>query len=96
MARIPDKRRVTYEMPILENGRKVWRRAEDFDSNGILDAFRVEGEMDAVETIARLYVSEGRATTGRVGAAACHLFEAEDLVAYGIRWLERLFGGRRA
>ena len=92
VASIPRKRRVTYEMPVLEDGRKVWRRAEELDSNGILDAFAHEGEMDAVETIARLYVSEGRAVTGKVGGACCHLFEAGDIVDYGVRWLERMFG----
>lgn len=95
VARIPGKRRVRYEMPVLEGGRKVWKPAEEFDSNGILDAFSVEGEMDAVETIARLYLSEERALTGRVGAAACSLIEAQDIVTYGVRWLERLFGARR-
>lgn len=93
IADIPNKRRVSYEMPLLDDhGRTVWQRAEDFDSNGILDGFAVDGEMDAVETIARLYVSEGRAVTGQVGLAHCHLFDAQDLVAYGRRWLERMFG----
>ncbi|WP_299364225.1 aminoglycoside 3-N-acetyltransferase [uncultured Paracoccus sp.] len=92
LADIPRKRRVSYEMPILEDGRKVWRRTEEFDSNGILDGFAVEGEMDAVETIARLYVSEGHGIKGRIGGAQCHLLQAADIVDYGVRWLERLFG----
>lgn len=91
VARISRKRRVTYEMPMLVHGRKVWCQAEDFDSNGILDCFAVEGEMDAVETIARLYVSEGYASVGKVGDATCHLFDARGIVEYGVRWLERLF-----
>ena len=92
IAQIPNKRRVTYLMPVLEAGQKEWRRAEDFDSNGILDCFAVDGEMDAVETIARLYMSEGHARSGRIGAANSYLIEAERIVQYGVRWLERLFG----
>lgn len=94
VARIPGKRRVSYEMPMLDaDGARMWRRAEDFDSNGILDAFAQPNEMDAVETIARLYASEGRAREGRVGEAHCFLIEAGDIVRYAVRWLERLFGG---
>ena len=93
IAAIPGKRGVTYEMPMLdETGAKVWRRAEEFDSNGILDRFAEDGAMDAVETIARLYVAEGRGRAGRVGRASCHLFDAGDIVAFGKAWLETNFG----
>lgn len=93
IADIPGKRRVTYEMPMLdEAGAKVWRRTEEFDSNGILACFAEAGAMDAVETIAHLYVGEGRGRSGRVGRAACHLFDAGDIVVYGKDWLERNFG----
>lgn len=93
LARIPGKRRVTYEMPVLDAaGRKVWRHAEDFDSNGILDVFACPGEPDAVETIARAYLALGRHHAGRVGAADCLLFEAPDIVAFGVAWLEARFG----
>lgn len=93
IAAIPGKRRVTYEMPMLDaTGAKVWRLTEEFDSNHILDCFAAEGAMDAVETIARLYVGDGRGRSGQVGLAACHLFDAGDIVAYGKAWLERNFG----
>jgi aminoglycoside N3'-acetyltransferase len=92
IADIPDKRRVSYEQPVLdEHGRKVWRYADEWDSNGILDCFAEEGAMDAVETIARAYASEGRHRTGRVGRADCHLFDAQDIVAFGKGWLEARF-----
>jgi aminoglycoside N3'-acetyltransferase len=92
MAAIPNKRRVSYAMPLLDrSGAKVWIRAEDYDSNGILDVF-ANGAVDAVESIARAYVSERRLPEGRVGLARCRLFDARDLVAFGIRWLESRFG----
>ena len=95
VADIPGKRRVSYEVPVLdENGRKVWRRTEEFDSNGILDCYAREGEPDAVETITRAYLGEGRHRTGTVGAAQSYLFDAADLVAFGKAWLEARHGGR--
>lgn len=88
---IPGKRRVSYEVPLLEDGRKVWRRAENFDTNGILDLFAGRGP-DAVECIARDYVAQGHGARGRVGQAACHLFDARHVVDYGVDWLESRFG----
>jgi len=91
LAAIPGKRRVRYEVPVLVEGRKVWKAAENFDTNGILDAFATGAGPDAVESIARDYVAQGHGRRGSVGAAACHLFEAPHLVAYGVRWLEARF-----
>lgn len=98
LADIPGKRRVRYEVPVLREGRKVWLPAENFDTNGILEVFAREGEPDAVESIARDYVAAGNGRRGMVGAAACHLFEAGPVVAYGVQWLESRFarGGQGA
>ena len=92
IADIPAKRRVTYEMPLLApDGQTVWERAEDFDSNGILDCFAIEGQPDGVETIANAYVALGRHTEGQVGSAHCYLFDAQDIVAFGVSYLEKNF-----
>ena len=92
IADIPGKRRVTYEMPLLgPEGRTVWKFVEDFDSNGILDCFAVDGEPDAVEMIANAYVALGRHQEGRVGDAHCYLFDAQDIVSFGVAYLERNF-----
>lgn len=93
IANIPGKRRVTYEMPLRgPNGETVWETAEDFDSNGILDCFAVDGEPDAVETIAKAYVAINRHRSGQVGDAFCHLFGARDIVSFGVAYLEHRFG----
>ncbi|OMQ39880.1 aminoglycoside 3-N-acetyltransferase [Ensifer sp. 1H6] len=93
IAEIPEKRRVTYEMPLLgPQGQTIWAHAEDFDSNGILDCFAIDGEPDAVETIADAYVLLGRHREGPVASAQSYLFDAEDIVAFGIEYLERNFG----
>jgi aminoglycoside N3'-acetyltransferase len=95
IADIPGKRRVNYEMPLLgPNGETVWERAEDFDSNGILDCFAIDGEMDAVETIARAYAASGRHREGQVANAHCYLFDAQDIVSFGVSYLEQRFAQR--
>ncbi len=89
LANIPNKRRVSYEVPILDKaGSKIWLQVNELDSNGILDCYAVEGSMDAVETIARAYVADSRHAQGMVGRATCYLFEAADIVKYGVAWLE--------
>ena len=95
LADIPGKRRVSYEVPLATPGGKRWLPAENFDTNGILDEFAVAGRPDAVEAIARDYVAGGQGRRGRVGAAACHLFEAAHIVDFGVRWLESRFGSTR-
>ena len=88
----PGKRRVSYEVPLATPDGKRWVRAENFDTNGILDEFAVPGRPDAVESIARDYVAAGQGKRGRVGGASCRLFEAPHIVDYGVRWLEARFG----
>ena len=48
------------------DGGAVWVKVEDFDTNGILDCFAIEGKPDAVETIAKAYVDLGRHRNSRV------------------------------
>ena len=91
LADIPGKRRVAYEVPVATPAGKRWMRAENFDTNGILDEFAVAGRPDAVETIARDYVAQGQGRRGRVGGAGCFLFEAGPIVDFGVRWLETRF-----
>lgn len=96
VARVPGKRRVSYEMPVLdEEGRRTWVRCSNYDSNGILDCFALADGTDAVEQIARAYVQQRPHLTGRVGQASCHLFDAGDLVTFGVSWLEERFGINR-
>jgi aminoglycoside 3-N-acetyltransferase/aminoglycoside 3-N-acetyltransferase-2 len=99
IADIPNKRRVTYEMPILNPlGEKEWVAIADWDSNGITERFAAAmecGGMDAVETIARAYIMLDRHSEGRVGRAECHLFDAQDLARFGVAFLERHFGRSR-
>lgn len=93
LAEIPGKRRVVYEVPVrAEDGATRWERVEELSSNGILDCFADGAGPDAVEAIATDYVALGRHREARIGGATCRLFDAADLVAYGVAWLEERFG----
>jgi aminoglycoside N3'-acetyltransferase len=91
IARIPGKRRVRYQVPLLVDGERCWREAEEFDTNDLLDAFVATG-FDAIAGIATDYVAQGNGLRGRVGHASCWLLDAQDLVSFGVRWLESRFG----
>jgi aminoglycoside 3-N-acetyltransferase/aminoglycoside 3-N-acetyltransferase-2 len=92
VAPIVGKRRVTYEMPLRgRGGGTVWRRVEDFDSNGILDVYAGEGP-DAVERIGRDFLAAGRHREGQVGRTLAQLIDARELVAFGVDWLVRRHG----
>ena len=56
----------------------------------MLDAC-VETGFDPIAAIATDYVAEGNGVRGRIGDANCWLFDAHDLVQFGVRWLEGRF-----
>lgn len=88
VARIEGKRRVTYSMPLLREGKRVWVTTSDWDSNGILDEYAAPDGPDAVERIARDYLARTRVAQGPVGGAQSRLIDAVDIVSFGIEWLE--------
>ncbi|MFD0900908.1 aminoglycoside 3-N-acetyltransferase [Actinomadura sediminis] len=90
LAEAPGKRFVDYEQPITVDGERVWRRFHDIDSeNGAFDYTPVVPEgQDAFEVIARDMLAAGHGRRGRVGAATSHLFEAADVVTFGVDWIE--------
>ncbi|MEU2558171.1 aminoglycoside 3-N-acetyltransferase [Streptomyces longispororuber] len=95
LADAPGKRFVDYEQPVVENGERVWRRFHDIDSeDGAFDYSSVVPEdVWPFEVIARDLLATGKGLRGRVGAAECHLFEARDVVDFGVAWMEEKLGG---
>lgn len=91
LARIPGKRRVRYEVPVRVDGERCWREAQEFDTNALLDAFIDDG-LDDIAAIATDYVLQGNGRRGRVGRANSWLFDAQDLVSFGVAWLESRYG----
>ncbi|MCC7438481.1 MAG: aminoglycoside 3-N-acetyltransferase [Armatimonadetes bacterium] len=88
MANVPNKRVVRYAMPLLQRGKRVWVQIEEFDTlRGIVD-----WPENYFEAIARQYLTSGRGTMGKVGSATARLYNAADLLAFGVEWMEREFG----
>ncbi len=92
VARVPNKHRVGYRYPVFEGGERVWRRFSDIDtSEGALPYERVIGEEDYVWYIARSALAAGAGSSGPVGEATAHLFEARLLVEHAVAWIEQHF-----
>jgi aminoglycoside 3-N-acetyltransferase len=95
IAKVPDKRRVSYGMPILVGnpGERVWRTFLDINtSEGALPYERLFGEdEDYIEYIARSALSAGIGKSGPLGEATAHVFGAPELLDYAVGWIERTF-----
>ncbi|MDQ0994669.1 aminoglycoside 3-N-acetyltransferase [Streptomyces sp. V3I7] len=90
LADAPGKRFVTYEQPIEVDGRRVWRRFRDIDSeHGAFDYAAVVGEgQDPFEAIVLDMLAAGIGRSGRVGAAESHLFETAQVIDFALAWIE--------
>jgi aminoglycoside 3-N-acetyltransferase len=88
LADVSDKRVIHYKMPVMRQGKRVWVDLEEYDtSRGIVDW---QGE-DYFAIIGREYLLSGKGTSGKVGEAQSYLFDANDLVKFAVRWMERTF-----
>jgi len=84
-AQMRHKRVIHYSCPILREGERVWVEIEDYDTG--------EPHADySFEQIARAYLAEGMGRQGMIGRAPSYLFDAADLSAFAITWLEERFG----
>ncbi|MFC9970578.1 aminoglycoside 3-N-acetyltransferase [Spirillospora sp. NPDC127200] len=90
LAEAPGKRYVDYQQPITVDGERVWRRFRDIDSeNGAFDYTPVvPDERDPFEAIALDMLAAGHGRQGRVGAGTGYLFEAAEVVDFGVNWIE--------
>ncbi|NSC23934.1 aminoglycoside 3-N-acetyltransferase [Streptomyces albus subsp. chlorinus] len=91
LAQAPGKRHLTYEVPVLDaDGSRVWRRYRDIDTeDGAFSYGQAvpEGEWPFT-VIAREALASGIGRRGTVGAGDSHLFEAAELVRFGVAWIE--------
>jgi aminoglycoside 3-N-acetyltransferase len=92
LARAP-KRRVTFRIPVVEDGRVAERTYTDIDTSGAAYPYKTLGlEEDEFAVIAREALAAGVGVRGKVGLAESHLFPARDLTAFAVRWIEARFG----
>jgi aminoglycoside 3-N-acetyltransferase len=85
LADFPDKRVLRYEAPILVDGQTVWRWFEEFDTSDVPDGLPA----DYFATIVEQFLATGRGQRGRIGEASSVLVPADQMVAFGVDWLER-------
>ena len=86
------KRWVEYEMPVLIDGVRTWRRIRELDSSrGAFDYERLGLHDDEFAVISRAALDAGIGRTRTVGDAEVTLFPARELVAHAVSWMERHF-----
>ena len=87
MAEVPNKMTVQFKMPVLRDGKRIWVEIEEFDTCGGI----LPGAKEYFKKIPLEYLSSGRGHSGKVGAAQSHLFDANDLAKFAIKWLEKTY-----
>jgi aminoglycoside 3-N-acetyltransferase len=93
VARVPGKRRVAWEVPVLADGERTWVTLDDIDtSQGALDYAPLTGATDYVAWFATEALRAGAGRSGPVGAATGHVLEARALVAGTVAAIEGAFG----
>ncbi len=76
-ANFPAKRVIDQYAPVLEKGRRVWKRIKDIDFSD--EDFERLGDDFEREHIVRL---------GKIGNAQARLFKQRELVDFALQWLE--------
>jgi aminoglycoside 3-N-acetyltransferase len=93
IARAPGRRRVTFRVPVVEDGRVTERTFTDLDTtNGAFPYAELGLDEDEFAVIARAALAAGAGVRGLVGHADSHLFDARALTAFAVAWLEDRFG----
>jgi aminoglycoside 3-N-acetyltransferase len=91
----PEKRLVTYRIPVREGNEVVWKQVLDHDTSDRgafpYERFVAPGR-DAFDLIGTEAIEAGCGKQGWVGEANSHLFEAQALVRFAVSWMEERFG----
>ena len=80
VAGIPDKRIVRFQIPVEEDGRRVWRDMEEFDTSGAGVHANWPGRFFA--KIVDAYLTETGNQGGRVGDAMSYILSARGLLDF--------------
>ena len=93
LARGARKRRVTFRIPMVEQGGIAERTFTDIDTSaGAFPYDELDLDEDPFAVIARAALAAGIGVRGHVGQAECHLFPAAELTAFARSWIESRFG----
>lgn len=82
---IPDKRVVKFRTPVLENGERVWRESEEFDtSGGAHSAFKGRFFAEIVDD----FIGTAGIQSHNVGSSTAWLLPAKPLLDHALRELK--------
>lgn len=76
--RVPGAQEVILGAPIIENGQRIWKRFKDID----IDA-------DIFPAIGQDFEQTQQVLSGKVGQAACRLFQQRPAIDFATGWLKR-------
>jgi len=91
---IPDKRVARFRVPVVEEGRRVWREMEEFDTSSAGAHPNWPDRLFA--RIVDTYLSAGCNLGGQVGDARCFLLESRGLLELALRVMTAVAADSRA
>jgi aminoglycoside 3-N-acetyltransferase len=94
VAEIPDKRIARFQVPVQEDGRRVWRDMEEFDTSG--DGVHANWPDRFFAKIVDAYLTETRNQGRRVGNAMSYMLRARGLLDFASPLMEAVAINLRA
>jgi aminoglycoside 3-N-acetyltransferase len=88
VADIPDRRVARFKVPVMENGTRVWRDMEEFDTSGA--GVHANWPDRFFARIVDQHLSQSQNHGGRVGDAWSHLLSARELFRFARAVMERV------
>lgn len=94
IADIPGKRVARFKVPVAENGTRVWRDMEEFDTSGA--GVHANWPDRFFARLVDSYLSSSGNRAGRIGDARCYLLPARELLRFAQPVMERVARDRHA
>lgn len=92
VAKVRNKRRVRYEMPVRDGNQVRWEVFEDIDtSEGAFPYQEVIGR-DVLTFVTETFRAAGLGACGTVGRSKSYLFSAREFTRFATHWMEQQFG----
>jgi aminoglycoside 3-N-acetyltransferase len=94
VADIPDKRIARYRVPVMENGRRVWRDMEEFDTSG--EGVHANWPDRFFARIVDSLLGETGNKGGRVGDAMTYILSSRKLLDFALPLMKAVATDPRA
>jgi aminoglycoside 3-N-acetyltransferase len=93
MVDVPDKRVVRFQVPVLQEGRRVWRWMEEFDT---AEPCHASWPSDLFRRLVDAFLATTGNSGARIGSAESHLIDARPLLAFALERMQGLADGATA